>query len=142
MYEVLVPVDLDEDRALAQASFVAGLPTADAEVNATVLFVFDGSDSDMPDELKRFKSADRVAAVRRCTEHLESAGVSVDVMDESGDAAETITELATAETPDLIVLGGRKRSPVGKAIFGSVAQQVILNTDRPVVVTGSSERSS
>lgn len=38
---------------------------------------------------------------------------------------------------DAIVLGGRKRSPAGKAIFGSVTQAVIRESDRPVVVTGS-----
>jgi len=35
---------------------------------------------------------------------------------------------------DSILLGVRKRSPVGKAIFGSVSQQVIIDTDRPVII--------
>lgn len=136
MYEVLLPVDLDEGRARSQARFVADLPGADEAVEATVLFVFD-EDHDRPDELQRFKSADRIWSVRRCVEALEDAGVSVTSLDESGDPAEAITTMAATHQPDLIVLGGRKRSPVGKAIFGSVAQSVILNTDRPVVVTGT-----
>lgn len=141
MYEVLVPVDMNEDRARAQARFVADLPAADESVQATLLFVFDGTDEEMPDELKQFKSADRIASVRRSREVLEDAGVDVTLLDESGDPAKAITAVADTVEPDLVVLGGRKRSPVGKAIFGSVAQSVILNSDHPVAVTGAGGRT-
>jgi nucleotide-binding universal stress UspA family protein len=32
-----------------------------------------------------------------------------------------------------VVLGGRQRSPTGKALFGSVAQKVIINSPVPVL---------
>lgn len=135
MYHVLVPMDADEDRAMTQARYVADLPSADGGVRATVLFIF-GSDDDVPEEWGRFKSVDRIGSVRHASEYLEDHGVDVELIDESGDTAEFILREAEERAVDAIVLGGRKRSPAGKAIFGSVTQSVILNTDVPVVVTG------
>ncbi|MFW6449168.1 MAG: universal stress protein [Halobacteriota archaeon] len=137
MYTVLMPVDSNEDRALAQARFVANLPSASSEVSVHLLFVFGGEGQDLPDELERFKSVDRIGAVRRARNRLEEAGIDVEVYDQSGTPSDVIMDEAEARDVDLIVMGGRKRSPVGKVLFGSVAQTVILEGDRPVVVTGS-----
>jgi len=137
MYRVLVPVDDDVDRALAQADYVTDLPSADEAVEATLLFVFTGGSDDIPSEYRQFKTADRIQSVRRARERLEDAGVAVQVRDDSGDTIDDIIDEAAALDADAIVLGGRKRSPAGKVIFGSTTQSVILNADRPVVVTGS-----
>lgn len=137
MYHVLVPVDANEERALRQADYVAGLPHAEDSVRASILFVFDHSADDLPDELERFNSATRVGAVRRATERLEDHGVEAELVEESGDAGTRIHEAIEELDPDEVVMGGRKRSSVGKALFGSVTQAVILDTDHPVVVTGN-----
>jgi nucleotide-binding universal stress UspA family protein len=34
----------------------------------------------------------------------------------------------------MICVAGRKRTPTGKVLFGSVTQAVILDTERPVLV--------
>lgn len=52
-----------------------------------------------------------------------------------GEAAQEINDYASAHEASYIVVGGRKLSPVGKAIFGSTTQSVILGADRPVVTT-------
>ncbi|GAA2155873.1 universal stress protein family protein [Humibacillus xanthopallidus] len=39
--------------------------------------------------------------------------------------------------PELLVIGARRRSPMGKAFLGSVAQNIILDADVPVLVVKS-----
>jgi len=46
---------------------------------------------------------------------------------------EDIVEFADEVNASLIVIGVRKRRPAGKLLFGSVAQQVILQAKQPVV---------
>jgi len=64
------------------------------------------------------------------------AGVSVTTRSEGGDPAEIIVQVAREIDADLIVMGGRKRSSLGSLLFGSVSQAVILDTIRPVMMTG------
>lgn len=50
-----------------------------------------------------------------------------------GQPVEQILGEADREDARHIVMGGRKRTAVGKAIFGSVTQSILLEADRPVV---------
>lgn len=58
---------------------------------------------------------------------------NVSAMGRIGNAADEILSVAETLDPRFLVIGGRKRSAVGKAIFGSVTQSVILNADQTVV---------
>jgi nucleotide-binding universal stress UspA family protein len=51
-----------------------------------------------------------------------------------GDVAETILDLTKESDTTLLVIGARRRSPVGKFLLGSVAQTLILDADMPVLV--------
>lgn len=50
-----------------------------------------------------------------------------------GSPAEEIIGAAERYDPHYLVLGGRKRSPVGKALFGSITQSVLLQVETPTV---------
>lgn len=51
-----------------------------------------------------------------------------------GDAADEIKAAAADFGCDHVFLTGRRRSPTGKAVFGDVAQEVILDFDGAVTV--------
>lgn len=50
-----------------------------------------------------------------------------------GEPADSILSVANAHDVRYVVVGGKKRSPTGKAIFGSVTQSVLLNAEVPTV---------
>jgi len=128
MYHVVLGVDEEEKHARAAAKEVANLPGDGSDTEVTIVHVFQDNPSGA--------SATQVASVREARKVLEDAGVAVDVTESSGDPADAIIEVSEEVDADLIVVGGRKRSPAGKALFGSVTQTVILNGGRPVMVTG------
>lgn len=51
-----------------------------------------------------------------------------------GNVAETVLRVATEADAELLVIGARRRSPVGKFLLGSVTQTIILEADVPVLV--------
>ncbi|MFB6106996.1 MAG: universal stress protein [Halobacteriaceae archaeon] len=130
MYRVLLPIDDDEDRARAQAEAVAALPSPE-EVEAVVMHVFPG------EEAAEKTAATQTQSGRTAESILRDAGVRVETESRWGDPAAAIVDAARERDADVIVLGGRKRSALGSALFGSVSQAVTLESDRPVTVTGS-----
>lgn len=78
------------------------------------------------------KAADRI--VNDVADQADEAGVECVTAVSEGDPSENILDYAESNDIDLIVMGGRKRSPAGKMLFGSVTQSVILHADVPVTV--------
>lgn len=66
---------------------------------------------------------------------LVAAGIPHEILQPTDGvpAADSILAAAERGKADLIVIGIRRRSPVGKLITGSTAQAVLLGADCPVV---------
>ncbi|MFC4358149.1 universal stress protein [Halobium salinum] len=76
--------------------------------------------------------ARRHSTLRELAKQLEDAGVEYEVRGIVGDRGKAIVDLAGETEADRVLVGGRKRSPTGKAVFGSTAQEVILSSPCPV----------
>jgi len=71
----------------------------------------------------------------RIQAQLQQAGVTHTVRSlvRGNDPAEDILEVADETAAELIVIGLRRRSPVGKLILGSNAQRILLDAGCPVL---------
>ena len=63
--------------------------------------------------------------------HLVAGGTDI------GEVTAAILDQVRVIGPDLLVIGARRRSPVGKAFLGSVTQDVLLRAEVPVLVVKS-----
>jgi nucleotide-binding universal stress UspA family protein len=113
--------------ALAQAVREATLRDTDLAVIHVVDTAVDADNTEayragISDEISRAVGKDSSVPFEL---HLRPAG---------SDTGEEIAELAEKLDAELLVIGARRRSPVGKALLGSVAQTIILQANVPVLV--------
>lgn len=138
MIELLVPIAEDEQPAQRLINGITDLPFNPAETRITVLNVFEEFEVSSG-EWKTIESTDFYDeenipdVVAKSAVELSDQGYQVNVRREHGDPAVEIVELAHELDADAIVIAGRERSPVGKALLGSVSQSVLRSADRPVI---------
>jgi nucleotide-binding universal stress UspA family protein len=94
-----------------------------------------GRDLDGPDGSDLESTLDQV--------HSELAGAGIDheirQLIRGADAADDLVAVAEEVAADFIVIGLRRRSPVGKLILGSNAQRVLLDAPCPVLAVKAVE---
>jgi nucleotide-binding universal stress UspA family protein len=85
--------------------------------------------ADAPEPISAERGVDALA------QRLADDGVDHDIvqLDVDDDPAESIISRVSDPSTDLVVIGLRRRNPVGKLITGSVAQQVLLEADCAVL---------
>jgi nucleotide-binding universal stress UspA family protein len=89
-----------------------------------------GGKRDDVEEVRRYREE-----FERLEEQLRAAGVRYQLKEfvRGNSPAEDLLRVAEDEDAELIVLGLRRRSPVGKLVMGSNAQEVLLNADCAVL---------
>ncbi|WP_346623382.1 universal stress protein [Blastococcus montanus] len=73
--------------------------------------------------------------VRDMTARAEQAAVALEIRQgaHDGEVADEVLRVARETDASVIVIGLRRRSPVGKLLMGSSAQRILLDADRPVL---------
>lgn len=105
-------------------------------VRLTVIHSHRGSERDELDTVLEYR--EEFAALEA---KLAAAGVDFKLVEYARDnsPAEDLMQAAKDEGADLIVIGIRRRSPVGKLILGSNAQDVLLAADCAVLAVKAPE---
>jgi nucleotide-binding universal stress UspA family protein len=79
---------------------------------------------------------DEVVKGREATEYIQGQLPNVEThqLVRGNSPQEDLVQFADENAVDELVIGIRKRSPTGKLVFGSTAQDLLLETSRPTVV--------
>ena len=114
---------------VGEAALEAGLAEAVARGDEVVILNSPRRRSTVDGELIDAAAADALVA------RAAALGVNarVDQSDHGDDIVETFAKVAAAVSARLVVIGLRRRSPVGKLVTGSDAQRLLLDLDVPLL---------
>lgn len=126
MTKFLVPTNSVDSSAAACDYLTDRLAESDSVVAVNSLV---GGDETGAEEIRDGKEALNVVDVRLGA----VAGVETHQFVRGNEPTTDVLRACEEFDPDELVISIRDRSPTGKAVFGSVSQQLLLNADRPVV---------
>lgn len=126
---ILVAVDKKSDRAERTLKFAA----EEAKLRDMPVYVVHslpgGSKTSDEDIFEAEKTLSWAVSILR----KEGAEGEKRLLIRGNEPAQDIVDFADEIDAKLIVIGVRKRSPTGKLLFGSVARDIILHANKPVV---------
>ena len=144
---ILLAVGANDERRIDQLGEAVADVAVPTGARVVVAHVFEDDEFDRTsarlkdrqdeDPLEPDQVAERHATVRGLVEILQAAGLKPEIRGAVGDRAPTVVGLAEEYDADRVVIGGRERSPAGKAVFGSTAQEILLSAPCPVTFVRS-----
>ena len=142
MSRILVAVGSEEALARKQVESVESLDVDPEDASITILHTFTGQSSEAAEIVdtpnpSETRSSSRHPAATVAAEAFRESGYDVSFADSTGDPVEGIIGVADDMDADAVVIGLGKRSRVGKLLFGSDTQSLLLNAARPVLVVPS-----
>lgn len=142
MYDdILLPTDGSEAATDAAVHAFSHAERYDATVHVLSIVEISsglgtaGRDEEKLDERER----ERAAAIEQLLDAVAPDGVPVATIVEFGSPARGIVDYTSRAGIDLVVMGTRARSGVRRLLFGSITDQVIQESDAPVLAV---QRSS
>lgn len=141
------PRDDDRLETLARTVVQVAKPTG-----ATVVLTHVFTDDEFTDFAERLDSprateedidniVDRHKSVRYMEHQFDQHDVDYDVRGFVGNAAEKLVALAGDRDADRLIVSGHTRTRVGKALFGSTAQTILLEAPCPVTYVKPEEQA-
>lgn len=110
---------------------------AEAEFRQTTLLVINATAGDAYADPRFAQSAE----VHDVAQHLADCGVDYELTQPVGvDTARELLKAMERDDAELLVIGIRHRSPVGKLLLGSVSQQLLLECSKPVLAVKPDDR--
>ena len=139
MYDrILLPTDGSSGTTDALEHAITIADDQDATVH--VLYVLDkrhymAASDDSTDEIRRALEEEADRAIDDARVRLEEEGIDIETTKLEGVPHKTITDYASEEGMDLIVMGTHgKTGPERLASLGSTTERVVKNADEPVLV--------
>lgn len=138
---VLLAVGGGDESRLEELVDVTGELASPVDTTVIVVYLFDSDShtetiqtiSENPDEyLGPDDLASQMDLVEAITDRLEASSIDYEVRATTGTKGDGVVDIATEMKTDRVVIGGDRRSPTGKALFGSRVQNVLLNAPCPV----------
>jgi nucleotide-binding universal stress UspA family protein len=136
---VLIAVENNRDRMVPVVEHAAEIADA-LSAKVTLYHVYEPKEFESLLDSRDLDSGDPSVLARdndmveTAAELLQEAGVSFKVAADTGDPAEEIVSFVKANDIDHVFVGGRRRSPAGKVILGSVSQTVLIETEVPCTI--------